>query len=105
MEISRQQMLIAKLIKLHRLMENSKQNQKLDLVVIQETTNVIDDLSDPKLNDFLIHLRINRFIRTLSNLIGFNDFYINGEARQTFEEIKQLAFEYKNSLGSAGPLM
>lgn len=103
MGISKQQLLIAKLIKFQRILK--KQPNKDILDVIEMTTNTIDELSDSKLNEFLIHIKIDNFIRKLSNLIGFSGLLIDDEAYGVFQEIKQIAFEYKSGLGSVGPLM
>ncbi|MCP8858170.1 hypothetical protein [Latilactobacillus fuchuensis] len=85
MPISRQQQIVTLLINLKY--ELSRQDS------IELTTECIDNLTQPELNDFMINVALNQFLKEMTNLIGFEGLKLNQNAAEIVAQLKELSLK------------
>ena len=88
MPISRQQQIVTLLINFKY--ELSRQDS-IDL-----TTECIANLAQPELNDFMINVALNQFLKEMTNLIGFEGLKLNENASEIVEQLKELSLKKTN---------
>jgi hypothetical protein len=85
MPISRQQQIVTLLINFKY--ELSRQDS------IELTTECIDNLTQPELNDFMINVALNQFLKEMTNLIGFEGLKLNQNAAEIVAQLKELSLK------------
>lgn len=93
MAISRQQQIVMLLIELN---QKITYKEPIDFVAVKLTKESIDNLARPNLNDFMINVALNQFLKEITYLIGFEGLQLNKNASDILDQLKEISLKKVN---------